>query len=157
MNSTEVRLKQFKPAIKGLWKVWHEPLFFEVLQISYKVHEAHCTEEAICKNSRNFRNVSVFSFKKQAFSQKMGAVMPIVWSLITIVIDPPFWHPSPLEMLLIPQENSLFISTFNVVKKALPLLSMLFNNPHFWKGIVIREGKRYNWIKLSISSSLANS
>ena len=98
-----------------------------------------------------------FLSKKQAFSQKMGAVMPIVWSLITIVIDPPFWHPSPLEMLLIPQENSLFISTFNVVKKALPLLPMLFNNPHFWKGIVMREGKKYNWIKLSISSSLANS
>ena len=53
MNSTEVRLKQFKPAIKGLWKVWYEPLFFEVLQVSYTVHEAHCTEEETCKNSRN--------------------------------------------------------------------------------------------------------
>ena len=77
MNSTEVRLKQFKSAIKGLWKVWHEPLFFEVLQVSYKVHEAHCTEESTCKNSRNFRKVSVFFIKKASIQSKIGAVMPI--------------------------------------------------------------------------------
>ena len=45
MDSTKLRLKQFKPTIKGLWKVRHEPLFFDVLQVFYKVHEAHCTEE----------------------------------------------------------------------------------------------------------------
>ena len=55
---------QFKPTIKGLWKVWHNPLFFEVLHVSYKVHKAHCTEEATRKNARNVRNVSAFSFKK---------------------------------------------------------------------------------------------
>ena len=77
MNSTEVCLKQFKLAIKGLWKVWYEPLFFEVLQVSYKVHKAHCTEEATFKNSRNVRKVSVFLLKKRAFSRKKGAVIPI--------------------------------------------------------------------------------
>ena len=77
MNSTEERLKQFKPIIKGISKVWHEPLFFEVLQVSYKVHETRCTEEAIHKNSRKFWKCSAFSFKNRAFSRKMGAVMPL--------------------------------------------------------------------------------
>ena len=86
MNSTEVQLKQFKPAIKGLWKVWHEPLFFEVLQISYKVHEAHCTEEATCKNSRNFRKVSVFSFKKASIQSNNGCC------------DANFWVDGPKEI-----------------------------------------------------------
>ena len=51
--------------------------------------------------------------------------------LIPIVFDsppppPPFWHPSPLQILLIPRENSSFIATFNLVKKAAPILPMLF-------------------------------
>ena len=46
--------------------------------------------------------------------------------LIPIVFDPPFLHPSPLEILLIPLENSSFIATFNLVKKAVPILAMLF-------------------------------
>ena len=79
MNSTEVRLKQFKPAIKGLWKVWHEPLFLEVLQVSYTVHIAHCTEEAICKNSRNCRKVSTFSFKKASIQSKNGCCDANFW------------------------------------------------------------------------------
>ena len=79
MNSTEVLLKQFKPPIIGLWKVWHERLFFEVLQISYKVHEAHCTEEATCKNSRNFRKVLVFSFKKASIQSKNGCCDTNFW------------------------------------------------------------------------------
>ena len=78
-NSTEVRLKQFKPAIKGLWKVWHEPLFLEVLQVSYKVHEAHCTEEATCKNSGNCRKVSDFSFKKASIQSKNGCCNANFW------------------------------------------------------------------------------
>ena len=65
MSSTEVRLKQFKPAIKGLWKVWYEPLFFEVLKVSYKVHEAHCTEEATCKDSRHFRKLILGSIQSK--------------------------------------------------------------------------------------------
>ena len=72
MSSTEVRLKQFKPDMKGLWKVWHEPLFFKVLQISYKVHKAHCTKEATCKNSRNFKKVLVLSLKKVSIQSKNG-------------------------------------------------------------------------------------
>ena len=79
MNSTEVLLKRFKSAIKGLWKVWHEPLFLEVLQISYKVHEAHCTKEATCKNSRNFRKVSVFYFKKASIQSKNGCCDANFW------------------------------------------------------------------------------
>ena len=86
MNSTEVRLKQFKPAIKGLWKVWHEPLFFEVLQVSYKVHKAHCTEEATFKNSRNVRKVSVFSFEKASIQSKKRCC------------DPNFWGDGPKEI-----------------------------------------------------------
>ena len=86
MNSTEVRLKQFKPAIKGLWKVWHEPLFFEVLQVSYTVHEAHCTEEATCKNSRNCRKFSAFSFKKASIQSKNGC------------FDANFWEDGPKEI-----------------------------------------------------------
>ena len=82
MNSTAV----FKPAIESLWKVWHEPLFFEVLQSSYKVHEAHCTEEATCKNSRNFRKVSVFSFKKASIQSKNGCC------------DANFWGDRPKEI-----------------------------------------------------------
>ena len=64
MSSTKLRLKQFKPTIKGLWKRFQEPLFFEILQLSYEVHKAHCTVAATSKNSRNFRNISAFSFKK---------------------------------------------------------------------------------------------
>ena len=77
MNSTQVRLKQFKPTIKSLLKVWHDPLFFEVLQVPHKVHEAHCTEEATFNNSKNFIKVSDFSVKKASFQQKNGAAMPI--------------------------------------------------------------------------------
>ena len=69
----------------------------------------------------------------------------------------PFWHPSPLEILLFPKENLSFIATFTLVKEAAAILLMLFKDPHFWKGIVIKEGKRYNWNKLSVSSNLANS
>ena len=53
--------------------------------------------------------------------------------LIPIVFDPspppptpPFWHPYPLQILLISRENSSFIATFNLVKKAAPILPMLF-------------------------------
>ena len=48
--------------------------------------------------------------------------------LIPIVFDAPplFWHPSPLQILLIPRENSSFIATFNLVKKAALILPMLF-------------------------------
>ena len=86
MNSTEVCLKQFKLAIKGLWKVWHEPLLFEVLQVSYKVHKAHCTEEATFKNSRNVRKVSVFSFEKASIQSKKRCC------------DPNFWGDGPKEI-----------------------------------------------------------
>ena len=86
MNSTEVRLKQFKPVIKGLWKVWYEPLFFEVLQVSYKVHEAHCTEERTFKNSRKARKVSVFSFEKASIQSKKRCC------------DPNFWGDGPKEI-----------------------------------------------------------
>ena len=79
MNSTEVRLKQFKPIIKSLWKLWHEPLFFEVSQVSYKVHKAHCTEEATYKNSRNCRKVSAFSFKKASIQSKNGCCDANFW------------------------------------------------------------------------------
>ena len=79
MNSTEEHLKQFKPAIESLWKVWHEPLFFEVLQSSYEVHEAQCTEEATCKNSRDFRKVLVFSFKKARIQSKNGCCDTNFW------------------------------------------------------------------------------
>ena len=72
MNSAEVRLRQFNPTIIDLWKVWNEPPFFNVLQVSYKVHEAYCTEEATCKNSRNFRKVLSFSFKKESIQLKNG-------------------------------------------------------------------------------------
>ena len=61
MNSAKVHLKQFKPTIKGLWKVWRETLFFGVLQSSYKVHESHCKEEA-----------TSFSFKKSSIQSKGG-------------------------------------------------------------------------------------
>ena len=83
MNYTEVRLKQFKPAIKCLWKVWHEPLFFEVLQVPYKVHEAHSTEEA---TSRNFRKVPTFSFKKPSIQSKNRCC------------DANFWGDGPKEI-----------------------------------------------------------
>ena len=86
MNSTEVLLKQFKPAIKGLWKVWHEPLFFEILQLSYKVHKAHCTKEATCKNSRSFRKCSAFSFKQASIQSKNGCC------------DANFWGDGPKEI-----------------------------------------------------------
>ena len=86
MNSTEVLLKQFKPPIIGLWKVWHERLFFEVLQISYKVHEVHCTEKATYKNSRNLRKVSAFSFKKASIQSKNGCC------------DANFWGDRPKEI-----------------------------------------------------------
>ena len=86
MSSTEVRLKQFKPAIKGLWKVWYEPLFFEVLKVSYKVHEAYCTEEATCKDSRNFRKLTAFSFKKASIQSKNWC-----W-------DANFWGDGPKEI-----------------------------------------------------------
>ena len=86
MNFTEVRLKQFKPAIKGLWKIWQEPFFFQVLQVSYKVHEAHCTEEATCKNSRNFRKTSAFSFKKVSIQSKNASC------------DVDFWGNGPKEI-----------------------------------------------------------
>ena len=66
---------QFKPTIKGIWKVWHGPFFFVALQVSYKVHQARGAEEAIRKNSRNLRKVSAFSFKKRAFIRKVGAAM----------------------------------------------------------------------------------
>ena len=75
MNSAQVSYMQFKPTIKGIWKVWHEPFFFVVLQVSYKVHEARGAEEATHKNSRNLRKVSAFSFKKRAFIRKVGAAM----------------------------------------------------------------------------------
>ena len=77
MNSTEVRLKQFKPTMKSLLKVWHDPFLFEVLQVPQKVHKAHCTEEAIFQNSKYFSKFSAFSFKKASFQQKNGASMPI--------------------------------------------------------------------------------
>ena len=86
MNSTEVCLKQFKLAIKGLWKVWYEPLLFEVLQVSYKVHKAHCTEEATFKNFRNVRKVSVFSFEKASIQSKKRCC------------DPNFWGDGPKEI-----------------------------------------------------------
>ena len=66
---------QFKPTIKGIWKVWHGPFFFVVLQVSYKVHQARGVEEATRKNSRNLKKVSAFSFKKRAFIRKVGAAM----------------------------------------------------------------------------------
>ena len=86
MNSIEICLKQFKLAIKGLWKVRYEPLLFEVLQVSYKVHKAHCTEEATFKNSRNFRKVSVFSFGKASIQSKKRCC------------DPNFWGDVPKEI-----------------------------------------------------------
>ena len=47
--------------------------------------------------------------------------------LVPIVFDPPpFRHPSPLEILLIPQENPWFIATFKLVKKVAPILPILF-------------------------------
>ena len=39
---------------------------------------------------------------------------------------PSFRHPSPLKILLIPRENSSFILIFDLVKKAAPILPMLF-------------------------------
>ena len=36
------------------------------------VHEAHCTEEVTCKNSRNVKKVSAFSFKKASNQSKIG-------------------------------------------------------------------------------------
>ena len=86
MDSTKLRLKQFKPTIKGLWKVRHEPLFFDVLQVFYKVHEAHCTEETTCKNSRNFRKASAFSFEKASIQLKNGCC------------DATFWGDGPKEV-----------------------------------------------------------
>ena len=46
--------------------------------------------------------------------------------LSSLYLIPPFWYPSPLEILLIPEENPSFIATFNLVKKAAPILPMLF-------------------------------
>ena len=37
-----------------------------------KVCEAHCTEEATCKNSRNFSKVSALSFKEASIQLKNG-------------------------------------------------------------------------------------
>ena len=69
---------QFKPTIKSICKIWvHKPLFFEVLQVFYKLHEARCKDEATHKNSRNVGKFWPFFLKKQAFSRKIGAVMPI--------------------------------------------------------------------------------
>ena len=82
MNSNEVRLKQFKLTSKGLWKLWHEALFFEVLLVFDKVHEAPCkkkTGEVTCKNSRNFRKVSVFSFKKASSQSKNRCCAANFW------------------------------------------------------------------------------
>ena len=46
--------------------------------------------------------------------------------LFPLYLTPPtFLHPSPLEILFIPQENYLFIATFNLVKQASPILPML--------------------------------
>ena len=86
MNPTEVPLKQFKPVINGFWKIWHEPLFFEVLQVSFRVHEAHCTEEETRKNSRNFTKVLAFSFKKASIQSKNGCC------------DANFWGDGPQEI-----------------------------------------------------------
>ena len=68
---------QFKATIKGIWKVWYEPLFFEVLPVSYKVHYTHWAEKATRKNSRNVRKVSAFLLKKREFSRKIGLVVLI--------------------------------------------------------------------------------
>ena len=46
--------------------------------------------------------------------------------LFPLYLTPPtFLHPSPLEILFIPQENYSFIATFNLVKQASPILPML--------------------------------
>ena len=79
MNSTEVRLKQFKPAIKGLWKVWHEPLYSSFYKHLAKYMKLIATEEATGKNSRNFRKVSVFPFKKASIQSKNGCCYANFW------------------------------------------------------------------------------
>ena len=86
MSSIEIRLKQFKPTIKDLREAWHDPLFFEVLQVSYEVHDTHCTEETTCKSSRNFRKISTFSFKKASIQSKNGCC------------DANFWRDGPKEI-----------------------------------------------------------
>ena len=51
----------------------HESLFLEVFPVSYKVpcaEEVYYAGEATHKNSRNFRKVSAFSFKKASIQYK---------------------------------------------------------------------------------------
>ena len=76
MNSAEVRLMQFKPTIKDIWKVWvHELLFFEVLKVSQKYIELVAQKKQFKGILEILWKFRPFLLKKEAFSRKVDAVV----------------------------------------------------------------------------------
>ena len=82
-----------------------------------------------------------------------------VWSCLLHLTPPPpspFWHPPLLKFCSFPNKTLRQFQPL-VKKRLLPHYQHCSNPPHFWIGIIISEGKKHNWIKIYISSSLANS
>ena len=77
MNSTEVLLKQFKPAMKGLWKVCMSLFSSRFYEYLTKYMKLIAQKKQIARILKIWEKFWPFLLKKRAFSRKMGAVMPI--------------------------------------------------------------------------------